>query len=74
MLEMSDLWKVMNGIVISDIYVHVCMHANMCVQTCKLMQPYMLVKKDHIYMQADKPIHVCALKGIQSFIRQMWSV
>ncbi len=51
-----------------------CMHANMCVQTCKFMQAYMLVKKDHMDMQADMPIQVYALKGIQSFVCQMWCV
>ncbi len=62
----------MNGIMFG--YVHACMHANICVQTCKLMQAYMLVRKDNMDMQADTPIQVYALKGIQPFICQVWWV
>ena len=50
------------------------MRANICVQTCKLMQAYMLVRKDDMDMQADMPIQVYALKGIQPFICQVWWV
>jgi len=61
MLETPDLWRVMHDIVFPHICVHACMHAHMCVQTCRLMQAYMLVQKDRMDMQAEMPIQAHAL-------------
>ncbi len=41
--------------------IFVCMHAHMCVHTCRLMQAYMLLKKDHMDMQAEMPIQARAV-------------